>query len=473
MSATPLDSFRHDRPLAESIAAATRPIHAKLNKLIIARLPLALPPRAADPFPYTHGLLHVAPIYLTFESLWLDFLTNPTGPRQESSSSNRERGPQRPRESETLRQTLDRLYIPRLMRSDRLVSDVRVMTGWSEKVTREQMDAVGETGHLAEFVKHIRRAIKNKPHVLLSYSYIMFMALFAGGRFIRATLESAGAEFWAQPVPAAAPGHHPSEPSWAPSSGRAGPSQPASREAQGLPLRFFHFDTPFDGEDLKREFKHVLAESEESLSYRQKHDIVQEAICIFENMILVVAQLDRVVARPDGRRESTSSLATVITHPVANRFRDSVLVTRERNARSCTRSKASAEEQLEAGDGEEGEEEEEEEEEDQEEEQQEQEEQSALYPSWDNHPTIPAALGAAAIELCPAMSKSVRFERAVPQASRTHRKAGDAATGDMAESLGMASKRLGREQVATWVLGIVIGVIILGAVFSGRRASTG
>ncbi|KAJ3481825.1 hypothetical protein NLG97_g7726 [Lecanicillium saksenae] len=62
------------QPLGEAIAASTRGIHARLNKSIISRLPLALPPRASDPSTYVTGLIHIAPIYLAFESLWNDFL---------------------------------------------------------------------------------------------------------------------------------------------------------------------------------------------------------------------------------------------------------------------------------------------------------------------------------------------------------------------------------------------------------------
>ncbi|GAB0141752.1 hypothetical protein EsHS_00002332, partial [Epichloe bromicola] len=362
MSATiPLDSFREDRPLAESIAIATRPIHAKLNKLIIARLPLALPPHATSSLVYASGLMHIAPVYTTFETVWSDIIERPDPSKV----------------SPQLQEILDLMYLPGLMRRDRLQADIRSMTGWTQDMTTEQLDIISKTGHLAEFLKHIRRAIKSKPHVLLAYSYIMFMSLFAGGRFIRATLESAGDDFWKRPSPSQT-SQHPGLPPQA---------------THGMPLRFFHFDTPRDGEDLKRNFKERLADAEKLLSYREKHDIVQEAICIFQNMILVVAQLDNVVggvaSHPPSadRRSSADSLATVITNPSSmNRFRDSVAVAKERSARRSS---------------------------------QEMHDKNAAavtenpHPSkTDNHPIIPPGIG---IDLCPAASKSIRFEESLPQ----------------------------------------------------------
>ncbi|KAK2593708.1 hypothetical protein QQS21_008573 [Conoideocrella luteorostrata] len=471
MTALPLNTFREDRPLAESIAIATRPIHAKLNKLIIARLPLVLPPHAASPFVYASGLLHIAPIYQTFESVWSDIISGSVDhalPREPSdlsgmSSAGRDEFP-KPDVSTALLETLDMLYLPGLMRTDSLVADIRSMTAWSEDKTREQLDVVSKIGRLAEFVKHIRRAIRSKPHVLLAYSYIMFMALFSGGRFIRATLESAGNEFWDEPCPVIPTASQRSEREGGKVTTKltAQPQQPgfSPQTVHGISLQFFQFDTPLDGEDLKNDFKQRLADAEESLSNREKHDIVQEAICIFENMILVVAQLDNVMGKPNyqtfDRQGSADSPTTGVRMPSTNRFRDSVAVTKERSARgargSSNRTPGNSEvETCSSGDRNTP-----------------SIVEDALPAEPDNHPIIPPAID---MEQCPASSKSVRFEKSLPQPSRSHLGAGNSA-GDLAESLKMASRRLHREQVTNWVIGVAIGFIILGAVFSGRRASS-
>ncbi|KAG5926921.1 hypothetical protein E4U42_002797 [Claviceps africana] len=318
---TLLDTFREDQPLTKSIVIITRPVHAKLNKLIIARLPLALPPVTTSPLAYATGMMHVAPIFRAFEAAWSDLLEKPDPSKV----------------SQHLLAMLRSLHLPGLMRADRLEADVRSVMGWTDAELREHLDRVGETGHLGDFTSHIKRAIESKPHVLVSYAYILFMALFAGGRFIRATLESAGEDFWQGRL-----------------DGRDSQQQQqqlkrddeeleaSSPPTQGMPLRFFHFNTPMDGEDLKQEFKQRLAGAEDGLGYQKKRDIVQEAICIFENLTLVVAQIDDVLAAARDTSQPSSAdehgSATSPTTPIPGAasfigFRDSIAVAKERSAR--------------------------------------------------------------------------------------------------------------------------------------------
>ncbi|GKT85025.1 heme oxygenase [Colletotrichum tofieldiae] len=249
---------------------------------------------------------------------------------------------------ERTRSILTSLYLPGLMRSDRLRSDIASITGWSPEVIEEQLKAVSESGRLAEFTQHVKRTIEKKPHVLMAYSYILFMALFAGGRFIRATLESAGSEFWAQ-VPSPIPPYQTScqtkDPSTTvPASAAMGPIDMmrgdhrtigvgTKHSRHSLPLGFFHFATVLDGEDLKKEFKKRLSESESLLTSQERNDIIQEAVCIFDNMLLLVGQLDNVC-------ETNFEDAQATPPTSAGRLRDSLVVTRERK-REKTASKGS------------------------------------------------------------------------------------------------------------------------------------
>ncbi|GKT49269.1 uncharacterized protein ColSpa_09450 [Colletotrichum spaethianum] len=350
----------NQRPLSESIAAATRSVHAKLNKLIVARLPLAIPPHAADPSVYVSGLLHIAPIYATFESLWKTlvesplptvagvqgdghlnlFPSNPEGLL--SASSDGSPSKHQVALCERTRSILTSLYLPGLMRSDRLRSDIGSITGWSPEVVEEQLKAVAESGRLAEFTQHVKRTIENKPHVLLAYSYILFMALFAGGRFIRATLESAGSEFWAQvpsPIPPSQISCQAKDPSTSVLAATGmGPIDMmrgdhrtigvgTKHSRHSLPLGFFHFATVLDGEDLKKEFKKRLSESESLLTLQERNDIVQEAVCIFDNMLLLVGQLDNVCETNLEDGQASPPWASLIS---GGRLRDSLAVARER-----------------------------------------------------------------------------------------------------------------------------------------------
>ncbi|KAF6836308.1 hypothetical protein CPLU01_03806 [Colletotrichum plurivorum] len=349
------------RSLSESIAAATRSSHAKLNKLIIARLPLAIPPRAEDPSIYVSGLLHITPIYTTFETLWQAIVEDT------QSSSGEVKGDGCKSDSLSLhaiigtvlkhqanvcdrtRSILTSLYLPGLMRSEKLRSDIGSLTGWSPEVVEQQLKAVAKYGRLADFTKHVRRTIEKKPHVLVAYSYILFMALFAGGRFIRATLESAGSDFWEQvpsPIPPSGTLCIPrplkeEEPAAAAPEpvdlmrGDTGTVEPGARHTRhALPLSFFRFATVLDGEDLKKEFKKRLADSESLLTARERHDIIQEAARIFDYMLLLVGQLDIVCESTEDGPSLADPWASLGS---GGRLRDSVIVTRERREKGSSK----------------------------------------------------------------------------------------------------------------------------------------
>ncbi|KAI9898538.1 hypothetical protein N3K66_006898 [Trichothecium roseum] len=460
-----------NRPLAEAINTASRSVHAKLNKLIIARLPLALPPSATDPSLYASGLLHIAPIYMAFESIWQDILNSSSEPGAGDSTPDGcdpsrpmldngailtpgRNEPEaikvhRPLVCDRVRSMLEHLHLPALMRSQRLRADIQAITGWPEHAVEEQLKLIAQTGRLGQFVAHIKRSIENKPHVLLSYSYILFMALFAGGRFIRASLESAREGFWEQ---------------------TASPIQPTNRTCQStdgrtkehdlfedghlayksgtIPLRFFHFSTPMDGEDLKREFKNRLADSEGMLTTKERHDIVQEAVCIFDNMILLVNQLDSVFEQPGRPRPNLRHSVHALK---LGRLRDSVAIAKERGARMSSRQSSSSDEsdcsfgnQLKVD----------------------AEAQTFAHPPMFGNPDI---------STCPGLSgKSMRFDDYELRPKR-HEK--DAQPDSYDGTGELAAQRPGRmagrfRGVAHLVVAVAFGVIFFGAWMTGHRGLT-
>lgn len=479
------DHHVHHRPLAESIAISTRSIHARLNKLIIARLPLALPPRAADPSIYVSGLLHIAPIYMTFERLWRNILDadpeadpettagdscDPDMPLLDSAGVPLEgheaggQGVHNPPVCKRIHSLLQHLHLPGLMRSDRLKADIASLTGWPDHVVEEQLRSIGQTGRLAQFTNHIKRAVENRPHVLLAYSYILFMALFAGGRFIRASLESAGKEFWEQLPSPVLPTELSCQHSTRPierASGLTDEELPEddhnSHADHKMPLRFFHFKSAEDGEELKREFKKRLVDLESILTDAEKHDVIQEAVCIFENMTLMINQLDMVCADLDRNNgddiTSVNNLAGMV-NPIGARFRDSVSITKERTARSSRLSTSSddstcsiikraigalrAESRSSPG------------------------EPSAH--SRSGHPPMSSMAG---VELCPAFSKSMRFEKTLPKPTRSPTLLVDGSTHPN-ERLKLASRRLQGVHVANWLIMVAFGAAVIGAFVSGR-----
>lgn len=312
--------------LADSINAATRPVHAELNKLVISRLRLALPPHADDASQYVSGLLHVAPIYITFESLWraaLESLVPSEAPSSDDHGSARTTGDPAGRQpacedirrplviSARIQPLLANLHFEGLQRSRALRKDLVSLTCWSGPTLAEQLSHASESLVLSEFLTHIRTSVGNAPHTLLAYAWVLYMALFSGGRFIRASLEDIYPAFW---VPASAQ--------------RPTPATLAGATfTETQPLNFFRFDTPEDGEDLKLEFKKRLLDSEGVLTEPEREEIIQEARCIFDYMIRLVSELDDICGTDKEAAEARL---------LSLRSRDSVVVENERRQHSAS-----------------------------------------------------------------------------------------------------------------------------------------
>lgn len=340
MTSSYSDAQKDGLPLIQAITGATRAGHTKLNKMIVARMPLTLPPATSDPSRYTSGLIHIMAIYNTFESEWDAVLaSSPTLATDKLGADREAQSIETPKQvhiSKRIHTILSDLHLPELRRSARLEADIRQLTGWSAEVVHDNVQLASASMPLADFVKHIRRSIDLRPHVLMAYTYILYMALFAGGRFIRDTLKAGGEEFWSTAVTASLRGNGDAE--------RSKDTQDESKgmrdapEQMTFPLRFFQFSTDSDGEDLKQLYKQQFVDSEFQLSGPEKDDIVREAVCIFEHMILLVQQLDSLHTNPQPiptRRGSLYALGQML-NPIATSIRDSVLVAKERDARKVS-----------------------------------------------------------------------------------------------------------------------------------------
>lgn len=247
---------------------AFRSKHTTLNRLILRLLPSALPPCTSTPQAYARGIAHFLPVYCAFE-IPLRSLHAVVRPPHQSHG-------------------IHRLYIPTLERSPSLEQDIKHLLQRPDVNTPEssplrQNDAVGlelEDGpgragrpRLSTFVTHISGAVESKPHVLLAYTWIFYMALFQGGRYIRSQLRGAEEDgFWAQDVNA----------------------KTADKAVTGsIPLSFWEFPAVSrDGEELKAEFKARFQHIESRLSQSQKKDVLHEAGEIMTQLLEVIREID-------------------------------------------------------------------------------------------------------------------------------------------------------------------------------------
>ena len=309
------------RTLSDSINAATRSVHTKLNKLVVSRLPLAQPPHADDASQYVSGLLHIAPIYIAFETQWRKILklpepletphpekdgpTDSSGEPEEAKPEDPSNGHDQSTVDTRIEKLLTSLYFEGLQRSQPLQQDLISLTGWSDRTLSEQLNNASKSPVLGEFLAHVEKSVQQHPGVLLAYAWVLYMALFSGGRFIRASLENIYPAFW---VPASA--HKPTPVTLA-----------SFAQESELPLSFFRFKTSEDGEDIKREFKKRMLESETYLMAAEREEIIEEARRIFKFMIRIVDELDDICGTD--REAAEARLLSL-------RSRDSLVVQRER-----------------------------------------------------------------------------------------------------------------------------------------------
>ncbi|KAM0801929.1 hypothetical protein BDR22DRAFT_961956 [Usnea florida] len=225
--------------LPQQINIATRPLHTTLNTLILSLLPLALPPHVQDPALYAEGMRWVLGVYGAFEGV----LALEEG-----------------------------LCVKGLERGKRGRVDVESVLGpgigdleWEKRPC------------LRAFTEHIRKEVTGKRHLLLAYTWVLYMALFSGGRYIRARLRGAGVGFW-----------------------RAGDGvmmvddDGEGGEVDGY-LGFWTFEGSEDGEDIKVEFKTRFAAVEGTLTEGERQEVVQEAVFIMRSMIELVMEISDVV----------------------------------------------------------------------------------------------------------------------------------------------------------------------------------
>lgn len=356
--------------LAHQINVAITSSHTRINRLILERMPRAVPPHADNPSAYITGLIHIGAVYVAFESMWQNILgIHPGGGDVfplaiESTTDDHVAAPQI---TERTRHILQTAYWPTLLRTARIKADIQSMTGWPEHVIDEQIRLAGTSGRLGKFTLHIRDSVTAKPHLLLSYAYSLYLALLSGGTYIRMELLCLKPEFWqATPSPikpnmvecrpqhvdsAADPRSHGISGHDSPQLHGAASNE--SRDAKKIPLEFLDFDPPLgdnprqQAKELKAAFKRRFAEAEQLLAEPERNDIVKETAAIFHSLEEVVGQLDVMFGTaqtPDSdsiqqRRDPLGPAhSSSRGMSIGFRFRDSIAIAKARFLRTRRRS---------------------------------------------------------------------------------------------------------------------------------------
>lgn len=264
--------------LPAQINAATRKQHTTLNRLILERLPLALPPRTVDPQLLGRGLGAFAAIFFLFEERWKELIDAVEADDKSLSGTH----------DAQVRSWLATLVPSGLPRTSRLKQDLEYIS--ARTGTNVNKLIFLQSTLLAE----IKQDISARPHILLAYGWVMYMAIFSGGRYIRQQLSSAGVEFWTGTDPCI---------------------EFDKDELRGLDLpgfSFLSFDGRDDGEGIKTLFKARLQEAETLLTQQERQDVVHAAQVLFERCIELVSLIDfEIWWRSVGKRIAMAFLGVV------------------------------------------------------------------------------------------------------------------------------------------------------------------
>lgn len=233
-----------EKTLQEELQYAIRHDHLILNRLITSRMPLCLPPKTDNPVRFALGLTVFAHLYTSFEYAW------------ESSLSQTSKAP-------AYLVDLETDGLSRHLRLSRDLHSLSTLLG--SKAAKRMTKLDHETKYIK---KEVFQLCQDKPHLILAWAWTMYLAIFNGGRYIRAVLEQAGDDFWG---------------------------------TKTYPLEFWHFEGKDDGDKIHDAFKDNFDDAAERLSREQKDEVILEAKRIFHVCEDIVHVLDDKVGREEGK----------------------------------------------------------------------------------------------------------------------------------------------------------------------------
>lgn len=167
-------------------------------------------------------------------------------------------------ENARIHDALKHLRLPSLFRSTRLRADLSL---FDQRLGGQAESYEKEDDELAALLDRTREAILKKPLLIMSYTWVLYLALFNGGRWIRAQLEQAGPEFW--------------------------DTRLHTQSSKTDCLSFWEFEDELDGEEIKHDFKARFNTAAAVLDDAERQDVVAECVRVFETCSHMVGWLDK------------------------------------------------------------------------------------------------------------------------------------------------------------------------------------
>lgn len=213
------------------------------------------------------GFSFYAEVYFGFEEAWCEI----DGSRSSDSDSggnsdgNSSDGSDLAAYHEKIQQLSELIRMDGLNRTERLQADLARFHSLDPAIAHLTEEELGGS-HTREDVKE---RIREKPHRLLAYAWVLYQALFNGGRFIRRQLIKAGPEFWGL--------------------------SPKSEDLELFPppLSFWHVP---DDPSYEKEFRSRVKEAEGLLTTAETDDVIDESVGIICRCKGLTEELDKRAA---------------------------------------------------------------------------------------------------------------------------------------------------------------------------------
>lgn len=290
--------------LSEAINRATHSLHTDLNSAIVQAIPHGLPPEAETPDLYAHGLaVFVGTVYQTFEAEWAHLrhetiALSPLDLSGEMSNDDTDLDEESAHDQKNHKKKLHR-YLAHLLpvgieRTSRIRQDLEYLgVDPQRKPTPNSVEA--------RYEAHIRTSTRAKPHLLLAYSWCMYMAIFAGGRYVRQSLSDVPESFWEAGHSAGHPQHPVTNPFFEdndddeeqddPQEGGPGASSDTFSQLDRPGYSFLSFDGSDDGVSIAQAFRAGFAKADHILTEQERREVIAESQTVFEYCIALVKEL--------------------------------------------------------------------------------------------------------------------------------------------------------------------------------------
>ncbi|KAH8434200.1 biliverdin-producing heme oxygenase [Aspergillus melleus] len=209
---------------------------------------------------YAVGFSFYAEIYLGFEEAWREI--DASGSSDSESSQDTNAAAYR----DKVWQLSELVRMDGLNRTKRLQEDLACLRLLDPAIAHLTDRELGNT----RIREDIRSRIQEKPHRLLAYAWVLYQALFNGGRFIRRQLVKAGPEFWGLPG-----------------------EDDEYLASFPPPLSFWHVP---DDPSYPQEFRCRVKEAEGLLTTAETDDVIEESVGIICRCKALTEELDKRAA---------------------------------------------------------------------------------------------------------------------------------------------------------------------------------